>query len=150
MLFYYKKTNALTLAMAQGGDYIGGKQNVKAQKLKPWRKAMNTFFCSVDRPFEFMGRMNEDVTTYVNLGHKGKLFITVPNVMIVQKMTQAEKGGLSELYLDTGTYIKSYFSVMYNPSCVKIGKMGRKNMRIHHKVYWNNAVPCIIREDYKK
>jgi hypothetical protein len=150
MLTYYKKTSALTLAMAQTGDYIGGKESGRARRIRPSRKAMNTFFCSTDRPFEFMGRMNEDVTTYVNLGNKGNLFLTVPNIALHQKRTQSAKGGLTDLYLDYGTYIKSYFSVMYNPSCVKIGLMGAKNKRLHHKVHWNNAVPCILSEDYKK
>lgn len=111
---------------------------------------MNTFICSVDRPFEFMGRMNEDVTTYVNLGHKGKLFLSVSSISVIQNATQKEKGGLSGLYLDYGTYVKSFFSVMYNPSCVKIGEMGTKHKRIHHRVSWNNAVPCIMREEWKK
>jgi len=150
LLEYYERTNALTLAMAQNGDFIGGRKSNRAKNIQLARKAMNSFLCSTDRPFQFLGRMNEDVTTYVNLGHKGNLFLTVPNVSLIQKRTQSEKGGLTEMYLDFGTYTKSFFSVMYNPSCVRIGKMGEKNKRIHHKVNWGNAVPCIIDERHKK
>ena len=53
---------------------------------------------------------------------------------------------LNNVYLDEGTYIKSFFSVMYNPSCVKVKEMGESHKRIHHVIHWNNAVPKIIRK----
>jgi hypothetical protein len=150
MLTYFKNTNALSIAMSQTGDFIGGKKGSLGKEIKLKRKAMNSFLCSTDRPFQFIGRMNEDVTTYVNLGQKGCLFLTVPNTTLYQCPTQSEKGGLSEMYLDYGTYVKSFFTVMYNPSCVKVGEMGEKHKRLHHKVKWRNAVPCILSEQYRK
>lgn len=150
MLDYFIKIPALSIAMAQNGDFVGGKKSGLARNIKTKRKAMNTFLCSTDRPFQFLGRMNEDVTTYVNLGNKGNLFLTIPNIAIQQKPTQSEKGGLSEMYLDYGTYVKSFFSVMYNPSCVKVGELVDRSRRLHHRVSWNNAVPCIVREEYQK
>jgi len=150
MIDFLVSSNAACVAMAQNGDFIGGKNSKKAIEKKPFRKAMNTFLCSTDRPFKFMGRLNEDVTTYVNLGSKGILFLTLPDVAIIQLPTQKVAGGLSEVYLRYGTYIKSFFSVMFNPSCVKIGMMGESHKRIHHSVKWNNAVPKIISEQYKK
>lgn len=150
MLNYFKNTNALSIAMSQTGDYIGGKKGTFGKEIKIKRKAMNSFLCSIDRPFRFIGRMNEDVTTYVNLGNKGNLFLTIPNITLYQNPTQSEVGGLSEMYLDYGTYVKSFFTVMYNPSCVKVSEMGEKHKRLHHKVSWNNAVPCILNEEYRK
>ena len=145
---FYKKTNIKSIAFSQGGDHIGG---FTTTKLK--RKCMNSFFCSTDRPFEFMGRLNEDVTTYVNLGCKGDVFFTFTSVQLDQEYTQKKKGGLSESYKDSGTYIKSFFSVMYNPSCVKISIIrgsGGNNPRIHHSVKWINTTPMILDEKYKK
>lgn len=150
ILDYYKNTNALTIAMSQNGDFIGGKESKKAKEIKLSRKAMNSFLCCIDRPLEFMGRMNEDVSTYVNLGNKGNIFVTVPNVSLIQTKTQSVSGGLTGLYLDYGTYVKSFFSVMYNPSCVRVGMMGETHKRIHHRVKWDNAVPCILNEKHKK
>jgi hypothetical protein len=149
MIEFYKTTPVLTLAMAQAGDFIGGKDGGNAE-VKLLRKAMNTFLCSTDRPFRFMGRLNEDVTTYVNLGGKGKLFLTITSLCVIQNMHQKEKSGLTDVYLDYGTYVKSFFSVMYNPSCVLISDLGTKHKRIHHKVKWKNAVPKILNEKYKK
>ena len=146
MLEYYIKTSITTLAMAQGGDFIGGINGSMAD-IQVKRKAMNTFLCSTDRPFKFVGRLNEDVTTYVNLGSKGMLFFTISNLRIQQNKHQEKGGGLTDVYLDYGTYVKSFFSVMYNPSCIKISQIG-VHRRIHHKINWNNAVPKIIAEDY--
>lgn len=93
--------------------------------------------------------MNEDVTTYVNLGSKGDLFLTFTNLQLDQKDTQNEKKGLTEMYKDNGTYVKSFFSVMYNPSNVKVSLMNSNNPRIHHSVKWINTTPMIINEKHK-
>jgi len=145
LLKFYQGTNALTVAMAQNGDYIGGKKSKWAMDIKLHRKAMNTFLCSTERPFQFVGRLNEDVNTYVNLGGKGGLFLTVPNVAIIQQRSQKMEGGLTDVYKDFGTYVKSLFSVMYNPSCVRVAEMGHKHRRLHHRVTWENAVPKVLR-----
>lgn len=150
MLDYYKTIPALTIAMAQGGDYIGGKNGTWAQELKLRRKAMNTFICSTDRPFQLVGRINNDVNTYVLLGSRGHLLLTIPNVSITQESTQKTAGGMSDVYADSGTYLKSFYSIMYNPSSVRIAEMGDKHKRIHHKVLWNNAVPKILKEEQRK
>jgi uncharacterized membrane protein len=150
LLKYYLSIDAKTIAFSQGGDFIGGRNSSNAKEVKMKRKAMNTFLCSVERPIEFVGRLNEDVTTYVNAGSKGDLFLTIPHVMINQQETLKTQGGLSDVYLDYGTYVKSFFSVMYNPSCVKISTLGYKTKRIHHRVQWNNAVPLIVSEKFKK
>lgn len=147
---YYKTIPALSIAMAQGGDFIGGRNGSFAQKRKLKRKCMNTFICSTERPFSFIGRINEDVNTYTNLAGRGGLFLTVPDVAIQQLQTQSNTGGMTELYLDSGTYVKSFYSIMYSPSCVKISEMGAKHKRLHHKVNWACAVPCIIDESFKK
>lgn len=149
-LKYYKSINALTLCMAQNGDFIGGKQNKNfAQRVRLHRKGMNTFFCSVERPFQFLGRINEDVNMYVYLGYLGKLILTVPNVAIIQRTTQKNAEGMTNLYLDFGTYVKSFYSVMLCPSFVRIMAMGDKHKRLHHSIAWDNAVPKIMDERYR-
>ncbi len=144
MIDFYKSTNIKTIAFSQGGDHIGG-FNTKFK-----RKAMNSFFLSTERRFDFLGRLNEDITTYVNLGGKGGVFCSFPFIQLDQKDTQQTKKGLTEVYKDNGTYVKSFFSVMYNPSCVKVSMMNIKNQRMHHRVNWKNAVPMIIKEKNKK
>lgn len=70
----------LTLAIGQGGDYIGGEKATRFNDgIQPMRKAMNSFICSVDRPFQFIGRINEDVNTYVLLGSRGGISVYPTN-----------------------------------------------------------------------
>jgi hypothetical protein len=149
LLDFYKVANITSLAMAQGGDFIGG-PNSAIWKKQLSRKAMNSFLCSTDRPFQFVGRMNEDVTTYVNLGGRGELFLTTALIRLEQLRTQEEEGGLTDLYMEYGTYIKSFFSVMYNPSCVRVSEIGIVTKRIHHKIQWEKAVPKIISDSHRK
>ena len=150
MVVFYESTTAKSIAFAQTGDFIGGIDNGKDSYRFSKRKAMNTFLCSTERRFQFMGRMNEDVTTYVNLGTRGELFLTIPVIAMGQRDTQQAKKGLSDLYKDNGTYIKSFFSVMYNPSCVKASMMNANHKRIHHSINWKATTPMIINETYKK
>ena len=128
MVKFLDQTGAITVALAQGGDYIGGVDNGNFKK-KLLRKAMNSFFCRTDTPFKFYGRINEDTTMYVRYGETGHLIFTTMDFMLNQGQTQKNKGGLTEMYLDSGTYVKSFYSVMYSPSCVKVAAMGDKHMR---------------------
>lgn len=117
------KTDSDVVAMAQGGDFIGGAKGGTYKK-KVLRKAMNTFFLDVEKPIKFIGRINEDVNTYTSLGNKGLKIFTITDVSIVQKQTQSNKGGMSDIYIENGTFMKSFYTVMVMPSCVKIGVMG--------------------------
>jgi hypothetical protein len=151
MLKYYKSTNALSIAMGQGGDYIGGAEGTRIRNgIAPLRKCMNSFICSVDRPFKFVGRINEDVNTYVTLGSRGEVFFTILLLMLNQLQTQSNSGGMTELYLDSGTYIKSFYSVMFAPSSVSIQLMGPASPRLHHSISWKHTVPKILRENIRK
>jgi hypothetical protein len=58
---------------------------------------------------------------------------------------------MTELYLESGTYVKSFYSVVYQPSSVKVGVLrGRSGTRLHHSVNWKATVPKILRETLKK
>jgi len=115
---------------------------------------MNSWFCDVNKPFKFVGHMNEDVSAYVLNGLQGHLFFTVMQMMLVQKPTQKTAGGMSDLYLSSGTYVKSFYSVMQSPSCVEIGQLkdprNPSGCRIHHKINWHNACSKILRNKWRK
>lgn len=148
MVEFLETSGALSVALAQGGDLIGGANTFFRSGLS--RKAMNTFFCKTARRFKFVGRVNEDVNTYTSLGSKGGLFFTVTNVQIVQKQTQSQGGGMSGLYLDSGTYVKSFYSVIFSPQAVKVAEMGAHHRRMHHRVNWNACTPKILSDRYRK
>ena len=81
MIEFLDVSGARTVAFAQGGDFVGGAPNPNARK-GLLRKAMNSFFCRVDRPIEFRGTMNEDVTTYATLGSRGSCFSPTPGCVL--------------------------------------------------------------------
>jgi hypothetical protein len=149
-LEYFKSIPAVSIAMAQGGDFIGGRDNDIDTSLGRRRKCMNTFICSTERPFKFVGRINEDVNTYTWYQGLGNLFLTIPMASILQRISQSNSGGMTELYLDNGTYIKSFYTVMYNPGSVRVSTINSRHKRLHHLIQWENTVPCIIPERFRK
>ena len=147
-----ENTGSTTIAMAQGGDFIGGAGSFDSVQYK--RKAMNSFVFKVNKdPADdciFIGRMNDDVNTYLTQGRTGKIFCQIANVMLTQMQTQSNSGGNTEAYKAMGTYVKSFYSVMAAPSCCKVSMLITTHPRIHHKIDWNRAVPKILHERYRK
>jgi hypothetical protein len=150
MIDYYKDIPAKSIAFSQTGVFIGGVDNGKKAYRFSKRKAMNTLLCSTNRVFEFTGRLNEDVTAYVNLGSRGSLFLTIPVIAMGQPDSQKRSGGLTDAYVDSGTYTKSFFTLMHNPSSVKVCMMNARHKRLHHRISWKNTTPMILSEDFKK
>jgi len=145
-LDFYKLIPAKSIAFSQGGDHIGGYSGYTQLK----RKCMNSFFCSTDRPFKFVGAMNEDVNTYTTLGSRGELFFTFTSVQLDQEATQSQPGGITDMYLRFGTYCKAFTSVMMMPSSVRVSMMNTKSPRIHHLIDWGRTVPRIVSERHRK
>jgi hypothetical protein len=149
MLSLLEDTGALTVAFAQGGEMIGGVASHVA-RLGWKRKAMNSFFVRTDRPVTFMGATNEDVSSYCVLGSRGEVFMTVSQASLSQTQTQQQRGGLTEEYLDSGTYVKSFYTVMMCPSFVSVRSIGMSERRIHHHIDWPHAVPKILAPEFRK
>lgn len=149
MLRFLADTGAASVAVGQGGDFVGG---LGAYRRKPRvkRKAMNTFFCRTSDPWRFVGRVNEDVNTYTALTHRGVLFLTSLLASIDQGMTQGTPGGMTDAYAAGGTYAKSFYSVMMCPSAVRVAVLRDDYERIHHQVRWNNCAPLILPEGTRK
>ena len=138
MIDFLNTSGADTVAFSQIGDF------------RLARKAMNSFFCRTDKRLVWSGRMNEDVTAYVTLGSRGKLFFTIADLSVDHLATQSLSGGMSESYSDAGTYIKTFYTIMSSPSAVKLYTVGTSHKRFHHTINWENAVPKIISDIYKK
>ena len=151
-LDFLEESGIRTVAYAQTGEMMGGTHG-SVWKNRTKRKAMNTFFFKVGPPeddFNFIGRFNDDVNAYVSLGKVGEIFLQIANVNLEQVVTQQQEGGNSTAYKKYGTYVKSFYSVMLNPSSVKIGFIGTSAPRLHHTIDFNATVPCIISDRFKK
>ena len=142
--FYEINEKVKILAFMQGGDFSD------VVKGKVLRKAMNCLFCSTERKVVFNGELNEDVNAYTQGNKQGDIFISLPMICIHQRQTQTS-GGMSETYKLNGTYVKSFYSVIQNPSFVKIGVLqSPTSFRIHHSIDRRFGVAKIISSKYKK
>lgn len=150
MIKYLENTNALSIAFGQAGDYIGGTSKTSLYGKKMLFKCMNSFLCKTKNRFVFKGTLNEDVNTILYYGQQGQYFLTLNYVSIKQAITQSKSGGLTYLYDNYGTYVKSFYSVITRPDCTKIRLMGKNDFRIHHMINWNKALPKMISDEYKK
>lgn len=148
MLTFLDESGAATVALSQGGDHLGG--TYLRNQRGVLRKAMNAFFFRVDRPVEFLGRINEDATAYAVHGARGDLFFTVLAVYLTQLATQSNPGGLTDIYLASGTYVKSFYTVMMAPSCTTVELMRTAHPRYHHRIIWERAVPKILSAVHRK
>lgn len=138
------------VCMAQEGDFLGGPNGKFGSTVFLSRKIMNTFVCDVEKPFKFYGRFNDDVNAYIVGNVRGKRFYTVNLAAVYQEKTQRAKGGLTESYKRYGTYVKSFYSVMFAPTAVVVKDMGNLRRRCHHKINYNACCPKLLREDWRK
>lgn len=133
------------VAFAVAGDYIGGANGRYRDGL--YRNARNSFFCRTDRPFEFLGRINEDVTTPAVNNMLGRLFFTFMGVQVTLYDHEKNKGGSTEQYREVNLYWNYFYPVLYVPSAISVayGKTG-----FIKRVRWNNLLPQIINEKWRK
>lgn len=133
------------VAFAVDGDFIGGVKGKYKDGL--YRNARNSFFCRTDRPFEFLGRINEDVTTPAYNNMLGRLFFTNMHVRVTLYDHAKNKGGSTEQYKDVNLYWNYFYPVLFMPSAISIG-CGRKGFIKHVK--WDALTPKIIDERWRK
>jgi len=148
MLQYAQK--GPTLALAQEGDFIGGGGGNVKKSYWGKRKTMNSWLCDTRAPIQFSGHMNEDCTAYVIGGLRGRVFLQTFSASLSQKATQANAGGMTDAYLESGTYQKTFYTIMAAPSCTRIRTVTPNSGRIHHSIKWNNCAPKILNEKWRK
>ena len=145
--FYIKNPQITTLCFCQGADLsVVPKGEVK-------RKAMNAFFCSVDRPIMWAGHFNDDVNSYIRGNQLGEIYLTLPYVQLNQEPSQTN-GGAAAAYKTFGTYNKSFYSVLLCPSFVKVSTFSKgfrmSKFRLHHKIDSIHGVAQILSSRWKK
>lgn len=152
MVRFMENTPTLGLSVSIGGDRIGGVHNVNfgQGKILLKRKPMGMWLVATDRQFSFIGRMNDDVNTYMTLGNRGGLFFSYSGFQIDGAPTQQTEGGMHDIYAAAGTYQKAFYTIMMGPSYSTIRKMGRFDFRHHHAIKWNNALPKIVSEELRR
>jgi len=154
MVSFFEKTpkNCLAIAFAQGGDFVGGpgERPENRWNFSCVRKCMNSWLCSTERRFKFFGCMNEDVNAYTTLQSKGFFMLNLMQYRLQQPATQTT-GGMTAIYKQYGTHVKSFLSVMLNPSFVKVSIInGTVYKRLHHNINWRRCAAKIVRASHRK
>lgn len=148
MVEYMKETPITSLSFALSAYNMGGVDGSINEGMT--RKTMTTFLMRADDIQYFHMRMNDDITTSLINGMRGKLYYSYLPIEVEVDKTQVKAGGMTDIYQKNGTYRKSFYSVMCCPSCVKVSAMGITDYRIHHTISWNNAVPKLLSERWCK
>ena len=148
MVEYMKETPITSLSFALSAYNMGGVDGSIKEGMT--RKTMTTFLMRADDLQYFHMRMNDDITTSLINGMRGKLYYSYLPIEVEVDKTQVKAGGMTDIYQNNGTYRKSFYSVMCCPSCVKVSAMGITDYRIHHTISWNNAVPKLLSERWCK
>lgn len=148
MVEYMKETPITSLSFSLSAYNMGGVDGSINEGMI--RKTMTTFLMRADDVQYFHMRMNDDITTSLINGMRGKLYYSYLPIEVNVDKTQVKAGGMTDIYQKNGTYRKSFYSVMCCPSCVKVSAMGITDYRIHHTISWNNAVPKLLSERWCK
>lgn len=149
MFEFIMETRITDLSFGLSSYYLGGAKNKNyAEGLIP--KTMGSFMMKADDPIEFRMRMNDDITSTAYAWSLGKMCFSVMECQVETPPTQHDKGGMTDIYQDNGTYRKSFYSVLMCPSYMRLAQQGIKNFRIHHETNWAKCCPCIISEKWKK
>ena len=151
MVEFAEETGVL-VAMSQGGEWMGGANCQLGVAIRSKRKAMNWFVCDTENPVDFPGKLNEDVNMYTEGQRRGDVTaLTLSHTSLEQADTQGSDGGITDMYLSVGTYVKSMYSVMRCPSAVVCTPMpGGVTPRLHHRVTYNRCAPKIISETHRR
>lgn len=148
LLHFYEHKKTSVLGFMTQGDYIGGISS-KAFRQGISRTVSNVFIMKTDRRIDFIASMNEDTCSALVYGQRGELFMSVNGIM----QSSEEIGnntlgnGMTEFYEKLGSFSRTFIAVICRPDCVK-AEAAKGKFRI--RVNWNNSVPMIINERWKK
>ena len=134
------------MSLAQTGEAVSGTEAFyKKSKFK--LKAMNFWFCCVDKPVEYSGIMNDDVNAGILLNKYGNFSIQYGGMII--KQAQQSSGGMKDIYAQTSAmYQKAMFSLMLAPAFTKLNYLkcysGNGSQRIYHNIQRKFAYPYVV------
>lgn len=145
MCRFLKLKQIYCVAFGVQGDFIGGIHGKYKNGL--YRNARNSFFCKTEQPFEFLGRINEDVTTPAYNNMLGRLFFTTLDVCVTLYDHEKNSGGSTDQYKEVNTYWNYFYPVLWCPSAIYI-KEARGEFIKH--IRWKNLLPQIVSSRWKK
>lgn len=127
----------LGLSMGQTGDR-------SYHRLAFKRKAMQSFYLLSSRRFDWVGRCNEDVSTFFLEQFRGGIFLQANWLLMHQGRTAQRPGGSTDLYTSLGDWVfKAMYSVIQWPGHIRTGYSGSVG-RVHHWIA-PHSYPYVLR-----
>lgn len=140
----FKNEKVKCISFAHNGGYIGG-VNGKFKKGFGRTCCMAMIFRTCD--LKFMGIQGEDFNICYEYGKKGDVFLELYLVSCDTPKRGSNEGGNKTDYESGTLYVSCFYSLILAPSCCKIIKTSDSYIL---KRNWNNFVPMIINERYRK
>lgn len=130
--------------LSQTGDFIGG-----YKKTLYLRKVMNTTFYLL--PYIYRGErgvQDDDTSMFAGIHNEGLFTGTlVHGVVLQQKLSATQSGGLTDLYNECKLLNKALVCVIQYPSAVIAEYQPKNGGRLHHKINYKYLAPRIIKGD---
>lgn len=146
MIEYISSANLAALGFSQEGAYVGGASS------KKYREGCNRlvsqmFLIDMTKKVPFRGIFNEDFNYSIDVGVAGEVALSTMLVSIKSPKRMTNEGGLHDLYVDNGVYVREFYSKIAHPGTVRIEVKGHD---LTFRTNRDSDVPKIISSSYRK
>lgn len=140
-----KSTPIGCLGFGTNASYMGGLEGLYKNK----RRCFNGFLRKTKIPFRWLSNYNEDSISCLINGQIGFLVLEIPyvQVMCIASGKGISKGGMWEVYNNVDEYRRKYLYVIANPSVYNL-TISPNKIKVNR--LWDNAIPKILEQKYKK
>ena len=143
----YLKTSSLgCVGFGTKPSYIGGLSNF----FKTRRRCFNAFLRKTSIPFTWISNFNEDTISCVVNGKVGFLVLEVPFVQLeaIETGKGVQSGGMFEMYNNVKEFKRKFNYIVAQPDVYSIYINDDKEIKVKRR--WDNAIPQIISQEYRK
>ena len=142
-LNFFKNNKVDVLGFADSSLYFGGINGQRYSERLP-REAYQCMMFKTDKKINYKGTMCEDLNTTLEYGKQGTIFFNNMLICFNAPKRSTNDGGLKDLYDNNSLYVRNFYSLIVNPSVVKLLPNGKTKNKI------KDTLPKIINQRWKK
>lgn len=137
--------NLTAVSFSGATVFFGGK--LVFENVDKWRIPFTMVFRNCAFACTWRSSFSEDIITGLQLAKSGNMCYSLPFVQFSTVAVGGGVGGMQTTYKSMSDVKRAFYSVMYEPSCAKIGNIRNKYLPTYYK---NNAFPKLVSHTYKK
>ena len=140
---------AHSCGLSNAGIALGTVESMPHKRKTFGRRVFNAHCLPSDKDLltRWRGRMNDDLINAIETYRNGGFEMLFKYANLTMAKTQAEEGGLTDLYKAEGTVRKTAYPMLLAPNAVKlVTKFGR----YHHKVDWDKLCPKMVNSKWQR